>query len=124
MDYQEFIRMVAERFNVHARIYKEKFNQLMVWWMGVGENGIPDPMLPYVGSGVIGGPDCGHSGNAKMYYFTYKGWAYVLHDDEWFSIRDGIVDWRQTPTAPFDSIPHSDDLNPSIFIHNPLFPIG
>lgn len=81
MNYLQLLSKVNKDFNVDLFIVKEKACYLML----EDRKGLP---------GTLGGPDCGYRSNTVRQYVEIQGWCYVLIDEVWKRLPDGVVGWR------------------------------
>ena len=80
MTYKDMLARIELDFGQQFKIQKEKAGYFM--------------LLP---NGALGGPDCGYSSQHRFYTFDHpSGWAYVLIDDAWYRLRDGVCGWRRS----------------------------
>ena len=94
MSYLEILDKIEQDFGIRFCIYKQKAHGFML-----------EP------GGTLSGPDCGHTfGNPHYAIELPNGWAYILLEDGWYRVRDGVHGWRQgeereqersLPDAPF-----------------------
>lgn len=97
MDYQQFIVLCNQAFDLDLGIYKEKAGYMMM----IDKKSNKDA--------EIGGPDCGYSCPHRVYSVTLpSGWAYAYSHAtrKWYLINDRVVGHRDKNTEnPYPDYP-------------------